>query len=79
MHPGDDKAQHSSRTGFLQKLRKPGLERFQIEMTMTVDQADTIARALMRPFLVALYEIHKNHPNRLTTRSMIRINKPRRS
>jgi hypothetical protein len=43
MHPGDDKAQHSCRTGFLQKMRKPGLERFQIEMTMTVDQAATIA------------------------------------
>lgn len=79
MHTGDDKAQHSRRSGFLQKLRKPGFKRFQIEMAMTVDQAATIAGALMWPFLVTLYEIHKNHPNRLTTRSMIRINKPRRS
>ena len=82
MHSWDDKAQHSCRTGFLQKLRQPGVEWFQIEMTMTVDQAATIAtiaKSLIWPFLVTLYEIHKNHPNRLTTRSMIRINKPRRS
>ena len=79
MHPGDDKVQHSCRTGFLQKLRKPGLERLQIEMAMTVDQAATIARVPIWPFIITLYEIHKNHPNRLTTRSMIRINTPRRS
>ena len=48
-------------------------------MAMTVDQAPTIARMFKWPFLITLYEIHKNHPNRLTTRSMIRIKKPRRS
>ena len=63
VYTGNDKAAHTGSSSFPHNVRQQGVERFQVEVAMAVDQADR----------------HKNQPNRLTTRSMILIKKPRRS